>query len=89
MLRRGRRTQSHQSAAVFAPQNHQRRLPIYCTILSNDLAKDLSKTNINATTYLSATYITPGGIRTPNLWFRRPLLYPVELRARFFCGGTM
>jgi hypothetical protein len=26
--------------------------------------------------------ITPGGTRTPNLWFRRPLLYPVELRAR-------
>jgi hypothetical protein len=25
---------------------------------------------------------TPGGIRTPNLRFRRPLLYPVELRAR-------
>jgi hypothetical protein len=24
---------------------------------------------------------TPGGTRTPNLWFRRPLLYPVELRA--------
>ena len=30
---------------------------------------------------------TPGGARTPNLRFRRPLLYPVELRARFsfFC----
>ena len=27
---------------------------------------------------------TPGGIRTPNLRFRRPLLYPVELRARHF-----
>src|SRR5262249_5323114 len=25
--------------------------------------------------------ITPGGTRTPNLRFRRPLLYPVELRA--------
>ena len=25
---------------------------------------------------------TPGGIRTPNLWFRRPLLCPVELRAQ-------
>ena len=25
---------------------------------------------------------TPGGIRTPNLRFRRPLLYPVELRVR-------
>src|SRR5437764_12976242 len=24
---------------------------------------------------------TPGGIRTPNLWLRRPLLYPVELQA--------
>ena len=26
--------------------------------------------------------ITPGGIRTPNLRLRRPLLYPVELQAR-------
>jgi hypothetical protein len=26
--------------------------------------------------------ITPGGIRTPNLRFRRPLLYPVELQAQ-------
>src|SRR5437660_1408428 len=24
---------------------------------------------------------TPGGARTPNLRFRRPMLYPVELRA--------
>ena len=24
----------------------------------------------------------PGGIRTPNLRFRRPLLYPIEVRAR-------
>ncbi len=28
---------------------------------------------------------TPEGIRTPNPRFRRPMLYPVELRAR---GGT-
>src|SRR5262249_57954005 len=27
---------------------------------------------------------TPGGTRTPNLWFRRPLLCPVELRALLF-----
>lgn len=26
-------------------------------------------------------FTTPGGIRTPNLWLRRPLLYPVELQA--------
>lgn len=25
---------------------------------------------------------TPEGIRTPNIWFRRPVLYPVELRRR-------
>src|SRR5437667_11769125 len=24
----------------------------------------------------------PGGIRTPDLWLRRPMLYPAELRAR-------
>lgn len=23
---------------------------------------------------------TPGGTRTPNPWFRRPMLYPIELR---------
>src|SRR5262249_8486208 len=23
----------------------------------------------------------PGGTRTPNLWFRRPKLYPIELQA--------
>ena len=25
---------------------------------------------------------TPGGIRTPDPWFRRPVLYSAELRAR-------
>ena len=25
----------------------------------------------------------PGGIRTPDQWLRKPLLYPAELRARF------
>ncbi len=29
---------------------------------------------------------TPEGIRTPNLWLRRPLLYPVELRAQVFAS---
>lgn len=24
----------------------------------------------------------PGGIRTPDQWLRKPLLYPAELRAR-------
>jgi hypothetical protein len=33
--------------------------------------------------------ITPGGSRTPNLWFRRPLLYPVELRARLIFPGFL
>ena len=23
----------------------------------------------------------PGGVRIPNLWFRRPTLYPIELQA--------
>jgi hypothetical protein len=32
----------------------------------------------------TASSITPGGIRTPNLWLRRPLLYPVELQARWW-----
>ena len=27
---------------------------------------------------------TPGGIRTPNLRFRRPTLYPIELQAHNF-----
>lgn len=27
-------------------------------------------------------YGTPGGIRTPDTWFRRPVLYSTELRAR-------
>jgi hypothetical protein len=26
----------------------------------------------------------PGEVRTPDLWFRRPSLYPAELRARCF-----
>ncbi len=25
----------------------------------------------------------PGGIRTPDQWLRKPLLYPAELQARF------
>jgi integrase len=29
---------------------------------------------------------TPGGIRTPNLRFRRPTLYPIELQAQKFLG---
>ena len=28
--------------------------------------------------------ITPVGIRTPNLRFRRPMLYPIELQAQVF-----
>ena len=28
----------------------------------------------------------PGEIRTPNLRFRRPQLYPVELRRRYYGG---
>ena len=27
----------------------------------------------------------PGGARIPNLWFRRPTLYPIELRAHMIC----
>ena len=26
----------------------------------------------------------PGGVRIPNLWFRRPTLYPIELQAHIF-----
>ena len=26
------------------------------------------------------------GIRTPNLWFRRPMLYPIELQALLYCS---
>ena len=32
---------------------------------------------------------TPGGSRTPNLWIRSPLLYPVELRVPVFSRKTM
>jgi hypothetical protein len=31
-------------------------------------------------------YGAPGGIRTHDLWLRRPTLYPAELRAHFHCG---
>ena len=31
---------------------------------------------------------TPGGIRTPNPRFRRPMLYPIELRVLAMVGGT-
>ena len=27
------------------------------------------------------------GIRTPNLWFRRPMLYPIELQAHFIVSN--
>jgi hypothetical protein len=30
----------------------------------------------------NAVFNTPGGIRTPNLRFRRPTLYPIELQAQ-------
>ena len=32
---------------------------------------------------------TPGGSRTPNLWIRSPLLYPVELRVPVFSWKTI
>jgi hypothetical protein len=32
----------------------------------------------------SAILNAPGGIRTPNLRFRRPMLYPIELQAPVF-----
>src|SRR5437660_365398 len=55
-----------------------RRLP-----LAPDVRRILLFTATDASNPLvENSTITPGGIRTPNLWFRRPLLYPVELRAR-------
>jgi hypothetical protein len=33
-----------------------------------------------------SVYGAPGEVRTPDLWFRRPSLYPAELRAR--CVGN-
>jgi hypothetical protein len=29
---------------------------------------------------------TPGGIRTPGLWYRKPTLYPAELRVHNVAG---
>src|SRR5690242_1055230 len=31
----------------------------------------------------------PGGARTPNPWFRRPMLYPIELRGRIRVDDAM
>ena len=30
--------------------------------------------------FTSCDYGTPEGIRTPDLWYRKPTLYPAELR---------
>ena len=30
------------------------------------------------------SYCDSGGTRTPNLWYRKPILYPVELRSHLF-----
>jgi hypothetical protein len=31
---------------------------------------------------------TPEGIRTPDLWYRKPTLYPAELRVHIGNGGN-
>ena len=37
------------------------------------------------TVYLASNYGTPGGIRTPDKRFRKPLLYPTELLGHIEC----
>ena len=41
-----------------------------------------NRTARNPSDRLPGTPIAPGGIRTPNPRFRRPMLYPIELRVR-------
>lgn len=37
---------------------------------------------------MSESKSAPGEARTPNPWFRRPMLYPIELRAHHLVDGA-
>ncbi len=48
------------------------------------LTQDVVQTEVDAPSHNASqeNCSTPGGARTPNPWFRRPVLYPIELRTQ-------